>query len=61
MGGQCPGARSLKGAPRDREKKKKRKELEGGGAPESPLSMDPERPHYATAVAKAILCYMRPT
>ena len=62
MGGQCPGALELKGPPGERQKKKAEQECVGagqrnkvikywGGAPESLLSMGPERPRYATGLA----------
>ena len=53
MGGQCPGAPELKGGPdRERERKgeKEDKEKRGMGGPESPLSMGPEYPRYATVL-----------
>ena len=62
MGGQCPGAPKLK-RPRQTERKGEKEDKEKGGAgqgragprrvrcpwaPESPLSMGPEHPRYAT-------------
>ena len=52
IGGQCPGASDLKGAPADRREKEKRKIIKRNGrdgGPESPLSTGPEHPRYATA------------
>ena len=70
MGGQCPRALEVKGPPGERQKKKQKKkkaeqECVGagqrnkvikywGGAPESLLSMGPERPRYATGLAASL-------